>query len=127
MYTICTNGDCSQQYRIKSEMIGAMARCKKCNNIFSIEEYVRRPKVINKELQEEKMQGEETAEEKKGRRSPREVMEEYISRIKKEVNAFIPRLNLSFQKKENESDTRLLINRMLQNILGYKIEDIKTE
>jgi predicted type IV restriction endonuclease len=127
MFTICTNGDCNQKYKIKPEMLGAMARCKKCNNIFNIEEYVQKPKVLDLEPPEEETPKEESSEEGKRRRSPKEVMQEHIEHIKKEVDRIIPRLNLSYEKKENESDTRLLINKMLQNILGYKIEDIKTE
>jgi len=127
MFTICTNGDCSQQYRIKLEMLGSMARCKKCNNVFNIEEYVQRPKVFDLEPPDEEAPEEDSPEGNKQRRSPKEVMEQHIERIKTEVNEIIPRLNLSYEKKGNESDTRLLINKMLQNILGYKIEDIKTE
>jgi predicted type IV restriction endonuclease len=127
MFTICTNGDCNQKYKIKPEMLGVMARCKKCNNIFNIEEHVQRSKILDLEPPEEETPKEESSELDKQRRSPKEVMEEYIDRIKKEVNEIIPRLNLSYEKKDNESDTRLLINKMLQNILGYKIEDIKTE
>ena len=127
MFTICTNGDCNQKCKIKSEMLGGMARCKKCNNIFNIEEYVQRPKILDLEPPEEETPKEESSAEDKRRRSPKEVMEEHIEHIKKEVNEIIPRLNLSYEKKDNESDTRLLINKMLQNILGYQIEDIKTE
>ena len=54
-------------------------------------------------------------------------MEENIALIKHETKDFLPRLNKSLEKQESESDTRLLINIMLQKILGYKIEDIRTE
>jgi hypothetical protein len=54
-------------------------------------------------------------------------MEENIALIKHETKDFLPRLNKSLEKQESESDTRLLINIMLQKILGYKVEDIRTE
>jgi len=127
MFTICSNGECSQQYKIKAEMVGGMARCKRCNHVFTVEEYIKRPKLIDLEPPEEETPAEESSDDAKRRRSSKEIMAEHIDRIKKEVNSFIPRLNLSYEKKDNESDTRLLINKMLQNILGYAIEDIKTE
>jgi len=107
-------------------MIGSNGRCKKCDTIFLIEEFIEKPKVIEFDFEDES-QEEKEADGLKRRRSPKEVMEEHIENIRQEVNAFIPRLSLSLEKKENESDTRLLITKMLQKVLFYKLEDIKTE
>jgi len=54
-------------------------------------------------------------------------MEEQIEEIKSAVNEFLPRLDASLHNQDNESDTRLLIDKMLQDVLGFRIEDIKTE
>lgn len=54
-------------------------------------------------------------------------MEEQIEEIKTAVTEFLPRLNASLHNQDNESDTRLLIDKMLQDILGFRIEDIRTE
>lgn len=127
MYTVCSNDECGQKYKIKSDMIGLMARCKKCNTIFKVAKYVQAAKTIDLSFDEDEPQENGTIDERKKRKSPQEVMEENIDLIKQEVNNFLPRLNTSLERQDNESDTRLLINKMLQKILGYKLEDIKTE
>ena len=137
MFTACTNSTCGQRYRIKPDMIGLIARCKKCNNVFTVEQAVEVPKPVDLEPQnenagenapQETATADETASDKaRKRRSSREVMDEHIARIAKSVNVVIPKLNLAYKKQENESNTRLLINQMLQDIFGYNLDCIKTE
>lgn len=132
MFTVCPNQECGQKYKAREEMIGVMARCKRCNNVFKIEELIENPTIINLDYAEDETPEEEMTEEqapngKRRRRSPEEIMKKRIISIEQEVNNFLPQLNRSLDNKDNESDTRLLINQMLQSILGYKIEDIKTE
>lgn len=40
MITICPNKACNQKYHVKPEMVGSVAKCKKCNNRFKIEEFI---------------------------------------------------------------------------------------
>ncbi len=127
MYTICTNDDCRQQYKIKPNMLGSRARCRKYNTVFITEEHLRQPTTLDLGMDDEDPNEESGQDEKKKRKSPKEVMEEHIRNIQRSVNEIMPRLNLSLERKDNESDTRLIIDQMLQNILGYNIEDIKTE
>lgn len=128
MFTVCTNGSCNQRYQIKPEILGVMARCKKCNTVFQVAEYSEPAPVIDFEAPEEETSAEGDSQESgKRRRSSQEIMAEHISRIKQNVNSIIPRLNLSHKRQDNESDTRLLINQMLQDVLGFKLEEIKTE
>lgn len=129
MFTICTNDDCRQKYKISEELFGQTGRCKKCNTVFKIHKYEEPPKILDLELEEGDNENDFKEEEnaKKKRRSPQEVMQEEIKQIKENVNNFIPRLNTAFDANENESGTRLLIDKMLQNILGYRLEDIKAE
>lgn len=127
MYTKCSNEECGQKYKVKSEMKGSMGRCKKCNNVFEIKEHVEPPKIIDLDMVGDEHQEYTPEDKKEKRKSPKEVMEEYIVNIKQEVGSFLPRLNASLERQDNESDTRLLINKMLQKILGYELEDIKTE
>ena len=54
-------------------------------------------------------------------------MEDHIKDIRAAVEKFLPRLSAALERQENESDTRLLITKMLQKVLGYNLEDIKTE
>ena len=46
MIAVCPNKECNQRYRIRSEMIGRIAKCKKCNNPFKIEELIFSPKPL---------------------------------------------------------------------------------
>jgi len=126
IYTRCSNEDCRQKYRIKSILLGQTARCKKCNTVFQIAEYTPPSRIIELGGDEDDAASNEESV-KKTRRSPKQVMEEQIEEIKSAVNEFLPRLNASLHNQDNESDTRLLIDKMLQDILGYRIEDIRTE
>ena len=47
MIAACLNKECNQRYRIKPEMIGRFAKCKKCNNRFKIEELICSPKPLD--------------------------------------------------------------------------------
>lgn len=47
MIAVCPNKECNQRYRIKPEMIGRFAKCKKCNNRFKIEELICYPKPLD--------------------------------------------------------------------------------
>ena len=95
--------------------------------MFKIAEYTPPSKII--ELGAENDDDAESQDDggKKTRRSPKEVMAEQIEDIKSAVNEFLPRLDASLHNQDNESDTRLLIDKMLQDVLGFRIEDIKTE
>jgi len=46
MKTICPNLECKQTYNIKPEMLGATARCKRCNTTFTLIEYIEPVKEI---------------------------------------------------------------------------------
>jgi len=50
-----------------------------------------------------------------------------IEMIEKEMTRFIPLLLEAEEKRENESNTRMIIDKILMEVLGYKIEEIKTE
>ena len=126
MRTVCPNLECGQFYRIKPERIGSVARCKKCSTVFRAVEYIEPGEQGVNEIQDEQQEKPET-DVKKKRKTVKEVMEEKKEKIVNEVDRIMPILMDSFDKKENESDTRLIINAMLQHILGYDISDIKTE
>jgi predicted type IV restriction endonuclease len=128
MFTVCTNGSCKQRYQIKPEFLGMKARCKKCNTVFQVAEHSEPAPIIDFEPPEEEPTTENESQESAKRRRPsREIMAEHISRIKQNINSIIPKLNNSYKKQDNESDTRLFINQILQDVLGFKLEEIKTE
>jgi len=103
------------------------ARCKKCNQVFKIQEYKAPSKIVELDFEEDDENQAPMDGNGIKRRSPQEVMEEYINNIKISVNDILPKLEKAFKANENESGTRILIDKMIQNILGYKLEDIRTE
>lgn len=123
MKTICANLECKQMYNIKSEMIGKKVRCKRCNTVFQITEYIE----LTKEAVDEPEEKGSAEKNEKKRRSLQDILEERCDAITTEVNKILPMLLDSFEKKGNESDTRMLLNSILQFVLGYEISDIKTE
>ncbi|MFZ7128324.1 MAG: type I restriction enzyme HsdR N-terminal domain-containing protein [Desulfobacterales bacterium] len=127
IFTKCTNEECGQKYKIKAVLLGQVARCKKCSTVFKIEEFTPPSKIIELGDGQDDSQGGQAPGGNKTRRSPQEVMQEHIDGISSAVEGFLPRLAASLNNQDNESDTRLLINQMLQDILGYRLEDIKTE
>ena len=84
MYTICSNPECLQKYRIKEDMVGSKGRCKLCNTIFEVKEHIVEPKTIdlnyaeNEEVPEDEDTEEQSEDGTKKRRSPKEVMERKI-------------------------------------------------
>lgn len=127
MKTICANLECKQMYNIKPEMIGQKARCKRCNTVFKIAEYIEPPKEVTFVLADEPESKETEEKGERKRRSSQEVLNERFDAITAEVNKILPLLLDSFERKGNESDTRMLLNSILQFVLGYEISDIKTE
>lgn len=128
MLTICTNDECKQKYNVPSNLMDLNARCKKCNQVFKIIEFKDTCKIIELDIGEDDDDNQvKTDNNVVKRRSPQEVMEEHIDDIKRSVNDFLPELEKALKSNENESGTRLLLDKMLQNILGYKLEDIRTE
>ena len=109
MHTICPNIECRQEYKIRPEMVGSMARCKKCNEVFIIEAHQKQPAFIQIDPQ--------ACEETDPHESPSE----------KHVNDIMTLLADALQRQVNESDTRIIIDKMIQKILGYNLTEIKTE
>jgi len=126
MIAMCPNLECAQKYKVPPSMKGSAARCKKCNTVFKIEEYTDQAKDLKIDIEEDQPEETQTPAKKK-RKSSKEKMLESIDRIIEEVERVVPLLMDSFERRENESDTRQLIDSMLQNILGYAISDMKTE
>ena len=50
MFAICSNPACKSRYKISNEMIGKKAKCKKCSNTFTIEEFIEPQKILDLEL-----------------------------------------------------------------------------
>ena len=64
---------------------------------------------------------------KKKRKSSKEIIAEQIELIKCKMKPIMPQITTSFANNINESNTRLVLDRIFQDVLGYTIDEIKTE
>lgn len=141
MRTICTNLECLQEYQVKPEALGKLARCPQCNSVFKVEEFHDSTKAYEliadeddqsldstEVVAEASMEAEPTQSATQTvKRKTREIIEARIRNIRIEAKKVIPLLESSYNRGNNESDTRLIIDSMLKDILGYQIDDIRTE
>lgn len=72
-------------------------------------------------------EGEIEPQEKQARRSRQEVIDEEKDLIRKGLQAYLPHVNHALEKNQNESGTRMILDRPLQDVLGYRMEEIKNE
>ncbi len=61
------------------------------------------------------------------RRSLQDVLATQVEDIKTRYRTFSPLLKRAVQDSPNESQSRLLLDRILQDVLGYALNEIKTE
>ena len=126
--TKCPNLECGQIYKVSANAVGSVARCKRCSTVFKVEEFKEPEKEFSLEIEEPQSEEKPDEKGKRKRRTSKEIMREKIDAISEEVDRVIPLLMDSFAKKDNESDTRLIINSMIQHVLGYDLlADVKTE
>lgn len=61
------------------------------------------------------------------RRSPTEVMAEQTQQLKAAMGRFLPQIRAACQAQENETRTRMILDRVFQEVFGYGMDSIKTE
>lgn len=61
------------------------------------------------------------------RRTPNEVLAEQTQQLKESLSRFLPQIYAACQAQENETRTRMILDRILQDALGYSMDNIKTE
>ena len=69
----------------------------------------------------------ETTETKRTRRSPQEVMAEQKTHLRAGLQMLMPQIVHALDTRQNESNTRMILDRILQDALGYHMEEIKSE
>jgi hypothetical protein len=129
MFTVCPNTACSSRYKIRPEALGKRAKCSKCQQLFVVEEFKPPLDLEIAEEAEDQETGEAAPESgmPRKRRSSSEIIQEHLTRIKAEVSKILPALETALASDANESQTRLLINRFLEDVPGYDMADFKTE
>lgn len=64
---------------------------------------------------------------KKKRRASQEIIAEQMAVIQSKMKPLLPQIIASSNNGINESSTRLILDRIFQDVLGYSIDEIKTE
>jgi len=135
MKTICPNLECLQVYHVKSEALGKMTRCKQCNTVFTVEAMPDPVDVTELFAGEDTETVEEEVECSTSggvgtatRRKTKEIIADQVANITQAIKKVRPKLLKSYENEDNESQTRrLIIDRILTDVLGYAGEDITTE
>ncbi|SLM28117.1 Stress protein [Desulfamplus magnetovallimortis] len=64
---------------------------------------------------------------RKTKRSPKKKLEQHTEQIIEQIKQFIPQINTAVEKKQNESNTRMVLDKILMEVLDYRIEEVKAE
>jgi len=128
MDTSCPS--CKYFYSINDNQFGQLVICPKCKNehtaMFATQE--KHKPDISQDLQDPELSETNTNTESiKKRRSAQAIMQEKIVEIGAEIERFIPLLMDAETTHQNESNTRMILDKILMDALGYKINEIKTE
>ncbi len=131
MMTCCT--ECRCKFEVDDKMLFQLVNCEKCHKEFRASWYVKpSSKKVDVSSEESEDTDDHTGEEvssspKKKRKTVNETVAEQTAIISDGFNQIMPKINDAIERNENESGTRLIFDRILQNILSYKLEDINTE
>ena len=64
---------------------------------------------------------------KRNRRSSAELLEDSAQLLREKMSDFLPQINAAVEQKISESNTRMILDRIFTDVLGYKIEEVKAE
>ncbi|MCP4697843.1 MAG: hypothetical protein GY862_13475 [Gammaproteobacteria bacterium] len=125
MLTACT--ECKHKFEVDDNSFGQLVECPKCKHKFSAIWYI--DKLSKKVNVVDDFEEEKTEENKsiKKRKTSKEIIAAKVAFIEAGINDLIPMIRSASASDENESNTRLILDRILLDVLGYKIEDLKTE
>ncbi len=61
------------------------------------------------------------------RRTAKQIWDEKVAELQQTLKQFIPQIQAAAEQQVNESNTRMILDRMLTDALGYAMTDIKAE
>lgn len=64
---------------------------------------------------------------KKGRRSLKLILSEKAHCLRKDLKVFLPQIQSTVDQQANESNTRMILDRIFVDVFGYNIEEVKAE
>ncbi len=72
-------------------------------------------------------EGKEIVSITRSRRSTKQILSEKAHFLQKSINEFLPQINFAVEQKINESNTRMILDKMFMEAFGYGIDEIKAE
>ncbi|MCI5151350.1 MAG: stress protein [Candidatus Electrothrix sp. MAN1_4] len=64
---------------------------------------------------------------KQGKRSIAQILSQKAHSLQQSIDAFLPQINSAVEQKINESNTRMILDKMFMDAFGYEIDEIKAE
>ncbi len=64
---------------------------------------------------------------KRKRKTPKKVLEEHAAALLVELERILPTIHGARESRINESNTRMILDRMFMDMFGYKIDEVKAE
>ena len=64
---------------------------------------------------------------KRSKRSTKQILAERTHSLQKSLAEFLPHINSAVEQKINESNTRMIIDKILMESFGYRLDEIKAE
>lgn len=68
-----------------------------------------------------------TLQIRRKRRSSAEILAEQIQQLKQNLESFLSQIKAACHNQENEARTRMILDRIFQDVFGYSMDDIKAE
>ena len=129
MLTRCMK--CNAKFEVDDKLFGQEVTCQHCQHPFRATWHVESSslKTIDLSSDDDDAEHEEiTSDSKeKRRKSKKQIVAEQTRDIESNLKSILPKIQHAVGKNENESGTRLILDLLLQNVLSYTLEDIKTE
>lgn len=124
MWTACPH--CDSRFEVEDSNFGRNIDCINCAKPFRAKIATEHPpKSIDVVEESEKESAEKSGG--KAKASNKKAVMSQIAAIRKQLEKMLPTINTIVKNKENESNTRMVLDRIFQDVLGYKLEEIKTE
>ncbi len=128
MLTCCP--ECNLKFETDDSLFGHEIDCDGCQSKFKAKWHIEQRSSKTIDISEDAESAEDNDDKnikEKKRKSSKEVMVEKVSFIEKGIREILPNISDAIERNENESGTKFILDRIFQNVLGYKLEDIKAE
>jgi len=122
MWTECVH--CHFKFQVDDRMFGNLVDCRKCHQAFNARWTLEPPPRM--EIVESEKEEKNTSQPQKQEILRQEIFKE-INKITDSINGILPVISSIYKNNPNESSTKLILDKIIQDVLGYSMMDIKTE